>query len=251
MKLSEKSQVTKTIKRGDVYFCSLSNSDDDEMKYNQYLLGKTRPCVIIGNPYLTYPFYHAIPIRSYTDSVLVNKENILPIILEDNFDSVLDFSQTRPVYEKAVRDYIGTIYDEKILMEIERKLIENYGIGEHIIYLNFETFEYKNETYETMRKVTNAILDGMRNGKQVSVQVSYLDEREEPKMSEYGIKRVKRNKDKNDYKNWNEEEMREFLIFNNLGIASVEQLKIEGYNFDSIYEVKRCIWYCKHKLGLK
>ena len=255
MKLTENSDVIKTIKRGDVYFCSLSHPNDEEMKYNQFLLGKMRPCLIIGtDSSLTYPFYHVIPIRNNNENALVNKENIIPILLEDDYDSILDFNQTRPVHVKYIKDYIGTIYDEEIICKIEMKLIENYGINEHVIFLSPQLAKYKNNIYESMKKIAETILNGFQQGKNVNVQVQYLEEENEEEnqtsnVAEYKIRRIPRNKNKDDYKNWSEEDMREFLMFNGLGMASVEQLKVEGYNFDSIYEIKRCIWYCKHELG--
>lgn len=255
MKLSEKSDVIKTVKRGDVYFCSLSHPDDEEMKYNQYLLGKVRPCLVIGtDTFLTYPFYHVIPIRNNNENVLVNKENTIPILLEDNYDSILDFNQTRPVHVKMIRDYVGTIYDEEILCKIELKLIENYSLDRHILYLEPEFLKYKNDLCNYIKQISETILEGFKQGKSVNVQVQYLDGNKSEETAEeaavYKIKRAPRNKNKDDYKNWSEEDMREFLVFDSLGIASLEQLvNVEGYNFDSIYEIKRCIWYCKHKLG--
>lgn len=249
MKLTENSDVVKTIRRGDIYFCCLSSPADEELKHNQYLLGKVRPCLIIGNDsQISYPFYHVIPIRSNVENDLTNKENMIPICLEDDHDSVLDFSQARPVHINLIRDYIGTIYDDELMSKIEMKLIENYDLMKNAIYINRSCLNYKNDAYELLKKVINSVIDGINKGVTVHVNVSYQDGSNK---NNYEIKRPKTSYNKKDYLTWNEEDMREFLSFENLGIASVEQLKHEGYDFNSIYEIKRCIWYCKHKLGCK
>lgn len=252
MKLTENSDVVKTIKRGGVYFCQLSSPTDDELKHSQYLIGKMRPCLIVGtDSLLTYPFYHAIPIRSKSENDLTNKENLIDIRLEDDHESALDFGQTRPVHINFIKDYIGTIYDDEIISKIERKLLENYDLSERVIYLEPSLAKYKDDVYVLMKQVVDSIVNGLRNGKNVNVQVSYLNEnnRVETKSPEFKINRITNKTNKEDYKTWNEEDMREFLMFDNLGIASLEQLNQEGYKFDSIYEIRRCIWYCKHKLG--
>lgn len=252
MKLTENSDVVKTIKRGSVYFCQLSSPTDEELKHNQYLIGKMRPCLIIGtDSLLTYPFYHAIPIRSKSENDLTNKDNLIDIRLEDDHESALDLGQTRPVHINFIKDYIGTIYDDEIISNIERKLIENYALSERTVYLEPSLVKYKDDICDLMKKVVNSITDGLKKGKNVNVQVSYLNENErvETKSPEFKIKRVANKTNKEDYKTWDEEGMRDFLMFDNLGIASLEQLNQEGYKFDSIYEIRRCIWYCKHKLS--
>lgn len=247
MKLTDVSDVKKMIKRGDIYYCSLNSKNDKKLHNNQYLIGKTRACLIIGSDDLySYPFYYVVPIRNNNESAYVNQENILPIVLEKEYDSVLDFSQVRPVHICFIHDYIGSLRNNEILSEIERKILTNFDINKNIIYIDpnkYENEETFNMVKNNMENILDAVTSNLSEGKNINVKITIGND-DNGKIS-------KRIEEDDTYKKWTKEKMKLFLTHIDSNYISIEELESLGFHFKSKYEFKRCIWYCRSKISYK
>lgn len=251
MRLAVDSDIHKVINRGDIFYCRLNSPNDEELKHNQFLIGKIRPCLIIGDGNLTFPFLEVIPIRSDTDSEFFNKENSFPIKLEKEYESFLDFSQMRPVHYKNIFDYIGTIHNQEMITEIEKRITRNYGFEDRVIFIEPGMEGCK----EKLENVVNTVLKGLKECKDVNIQIGYInrtvewendDEQsnneqiEKRKRCIPKVKRVYEEPNENKYKEMDEKQRTNLVLnYSSLLDNDIDKFGYLGkrFGFSSMYEL--------------
>lgn len=125
------------IRRGDIFYVHLSNNDDKSLRGMGFLLGKTRPCLVVtADEYNTderQAVYGVLPIKTRKEesefSVFAAQEYI-PIRLREGKDCVICVSQLRTVNLRDIKDYVGTVSNKSLMKDVNDRLKKVY-IGEN------------------------------------------------------------------------------------------------------------------------
>lgn len=144
------SDTARIISKFDIYFCDLGDFDDG-------LLGKERPCVIIKNndeispktgQYLIAPIRteHQMEVNKDTLEDIVNEKRrvgriYVPIEMQPGDYRFVDVSQMRTITSTKVMRYYSSIINRKVRNRINIAMAELQFSDEELAYISHERFK--------------------------------------------------------------------------------------------------------------
>ena len=122
------------FRRGDIYFCNLDENTPGEKTCfsTSGLIGKTRPCVIWSCQEYNDEFrntYMVIPIKTNNtddpiDEYIKRSPDVFVPIWMEGTEKMIMINQLRPIAPQNIKAYSGTIVNQDVINEIDRKIWE-------------------------------------------------------------------------------------------------------------------------------